>query len=152
MPDATKPKTVAAYLAALPEDRRKVMKRLRTCIKRGLPKGFKEVISYGMPGWVVPHSLYPAGYHCDPSLPLPFMSMASQKGHVGVYHMGLYADPLLMAWFMDAWKQSTPAKLDMGKSCIRLKKLDAIPYELFETLATKWTPDDWIARYEAAFG
>jgi len=144
-----KPTTVAAYIAALPDDRRQVMKELRRRIKAGLPKGFKEVISYGMPGWVVPHSLYPDGYHCDPTLPLPFMSIASQKSHVGVYHMGIYADPTLMKWFTGAWKKATDARLDMGKSRIRLKKMDAIPYDLFEELATKLAPEDWIRHYES---
>jgi len=124
-------KTVAAYLKTLPDDRREAMTKLRKVIADNLPKGFKEVLGdYGMPCWVVPHSRYPEGYHCDPKQPLPFLSIASQKSHVAVYHMGIYADPKLLAWFRKEYPKHVKTKLDMGKSCIRFKKVETIPYEL----------------------
>ena len=114
-------------------------------------QGFKEGMGYGMMGWDVPHSLYPAGYHCDPKQPLPFMGMASQKNSINLYHMGIYADPKLLKWFTDAFAKVSKHKLDMGKSCIRFKKPEDIPYELIGELARKMTPQDWIEKYENAF-
>lgn len=143
---------ISDYLDELPEDRRKVVDRLRKIIKKNLPKGFQEVISYGMIGYVVPHKIYPAGYHCDPSTPLPFINLASQKNFVALYHMGLYGDKKLLDWFTGEWKKAVPAKLDMGKSCIRFSKPESIPYDLIGELAGKMTPEDWIKRYEAARG
>lgn len=140
--------TVAEYIQALPEERRKPMKKLRATIRKHLPKGFKEVIGYGMPSWVVPHSRYPDGYHCDPKLPLPFLSIASQKNFLALYHMGIYADPKLLAWFQKQWPKHVDTKLDMGKSCIRFKKVDAIPFELIAELVAKMTPQQWIDLYE----
>ncbi len=145
----SKAQTPEAYLAELPEDRREVMEQLRAAVLDNLPEGFEEVMSYGMLGYVVPHALYPDGYHCDPKLPLPFMSLAAQKHFYAVYHMGLYADPDLMAWFQSAYRDRVPTKLDMGKSCLRLKNPKHIPYELIGELAAKMTPQDWIERYEA---
>lgn len=142
--------TPEAYLAELPEDRREVMERLRQAVLDNLPEGFEEVMSYGMLGYVVPHSLYPDGYHCDPKLPLPFMNLAAQKNFYGVYHMGIYADSDLMDWFQDAYRAQVPTKLDMGKSCIRLKNPKNIPYALIGELAGKMTPQDWIDRYESS--
>lgn len=113
-----------------------------------MPKGFEETMSYGMIGYVVPHSLYPPGYHCTPHLPLPFFNIASQKNFVAVYHMGIYADSGLLQWFLKEFQKHTTAKLDMGKSCIRFKKMDTIPFKLFGELATKVTPAEWIALYE----
>jgi hypothetical protein len=118
-------------------------------VLQNLPAGFEEVMSYGMLGYVVPHALYPGGYHCDPSLPLPFMNLAAQKHFYAVYHMGIYADPDLMAWFQAEYADRVPTRLDMGKSCIRLKNPKNIPYELIGELAGKMTPQDWIERYEA---
>jgi hypothetical protein len=141
--------TPDAYLAELPEDRRAVMEQLRAAVLQNLPAGFEEVMSYGMLGYVVPHALYPGGYHCDPSLPLPFMNLAAQKHFYAVYHMGIYADPDLMAWFQAEYADRVPTRLDMGKSCIRLKNPKNIPYELIGELAGKMTPQDWIERYEA---
>ena len=138
------------YFAALPEERQAPMARLRAVINDHIPTGFEEQLSYGLPGWVVPHSLYPPGYHCSPELPLPFMSIASQKNFIGVYHMGIYASPELLAWFQAAWAEHMPTKLDMGKSCIRLKKIDTLPYDLLGELAGKMTAEDWIALYEGA--
>jgi len=143
-----KAKTVKEYIDNLPDDRKKVIKKLRTIIRKNLHKGFKEVISYGMIGYVVPHKIYPDGYHCSPELPLPFMSMASQKNFVAVYHMGIYADAKLMKWFTTEYPKYVPTKLDMGKSCIRFKKMDTIPYDLIGELSTKMTTDDWIKLYE----
>lgn len=143
---------ISDYLDELPEDRRKVVDRLRKIIKKNLPKGFQEVISYGMIGYVVPHKIYPAGYHCDPSTPLPFINLASQKNFVALYHMGLYGDKKLLEWFTGEWKKAVPVKLDMGKSCIRFSKPESIPYDLIGELAGKMTPEDWIKRYEAARG
>ena len=141
--------TPEAYLAELTEDRRAVMEQLRAAVLDNLPAGFEEVMSYGMLGYVVPHSLYPDGYHCDPKLPLPFMNLAAQKHFYGVYHMGIYADPDLMAWFQAEYRDRVPTKLDMGKSCLRLKTPKKLPYDLIGELAAKMTPQDWIERYEA---
>lgn len=140
--------TVASYLSSLADDRRAAMKKLRQTIKKNLPKGFKEVISYKMPAYVVPHSLYANGYHVDPTLPLPFLAMASQKNFIALYHMGLYADQKLLAWFQKQWPAHVKTKLDMGKSCIRLKNIETIPYELIGELATKMSPAEWIALYD----
>ena len=140
--------TVKEYIDNLPDDRKKVIKKLRTIIKKNLPKGYKEVISYGMIGYVIPHSIYPDGYHCSPELPLPFMNLASQKNFIAVYHMGIYADPKLMKWFITEYPKYVSTKLDMGKSCIRLKKMGTVPYELIGELASKMTTDDWIKLYE----
>jgi len=146
----SKATTVDAYIAELPEDRKKAMTELRKVINKNLPKGFKEGMGYGMMGWSVPHSLYPPGYHCTPELPLPFMGIASQKNFIAVYHMGVYADPKLLKWFTTAHAKTSPKKLDMGKSCMRYKKPEDIPYKLIGELASKITVDDWIEMYERA--
>lgn len=140
--------TVDQYIAELPEERQKVITQLRKQIKKNLPKGFKECMGYGMIGYVVPHSMYPDGYHCNPKDPLPFMNLASQKNFVAVYSMGIYSNPKLLKWFTDEYAKAGVGKLDMGKSCIRLKKMDKIPFELFGQLASKVTPEEWIAYYE----
>jgi Domain of unknown function (DU1801) len=145
----SKATTVDAYLAELPEDRRKAITELRKLFKKNLPKGFKEVMSYGMIGYVVPHSLYPDGYHCTPALPLPFINIASQKNFIAVYHMGIYGNPKLLKWFTDAYAKTTTKKLDMGKSCMRYKKAEDIPFELLGELAQKYTVEDWINQYES---
>lgn len=144
----SKATTVEDYLAELPDDRKAAMTELRKVIKKNLPKGFKEGMGYGMMGFDVPHSLYPAGYHCDPKQPLPFLGIASQKNFIAVYHMGIYADPKLLKWFTDEYPKYVKTKLDMGKSCIRFKKPAEIPFKLIGELATKMTPQDWIALYE----
>ena len=146
----SKATTVEQYLAELPADRQKAMNELRKVIKKNLPKGFKEGMGYGNMGWSVPHSLYPPGYHCTPELPLPFMGIASQKNFIAVYHMGVYADPKLYKWFVEAHAKTSPKKLDMGKSCIRYKKPEDIPFQLIGELASKITPDEWITMYEKA--
>lgn len=140
--------SIKDYIDQLPEDRQPVIKKLRSLINKNLPKGFKEQLNYGMPGWVIPHSKYPAGYHVKPELPLPFMSVASQKNFVALYHSGVYSDPELHKWFVGEYPNHSKRKLDMGKSCIRFKKLDDIPYDLIADLATKMTPDDFISIYE----
>jgi hypothetical protein len=144
----SKATSVDQYLAELPEDRQKAITELRKVIKKNMPKGFQETINYGMIGYVVPHSKYPAGYHCNPKDPLPFMNIASQKNFIAVYHMGVYADPKLLKWFTDAHAKASAKKLDMGKSCMRYKKPEDIPYNLIGELAAKITPDEWIATYE----
>ena len=147
----SKAATVDAYLAELPEERQKALSKLRKLIKKNLPKGFKEQMSYGMIGFVVPHSIYPKGYHCTPELPLPFLSIASQKNSINLYHMGIYADEKLLHWFQEEFPKHSKKKLDMGKSCMRFKKPEDIPYELIGELARKMTPQDWIEKYENAF-
>ncbi len=144
-------KSVQEYLEQLPEERKQPVTDLLNIIRKHLPKGFEEAISYGMIGFIVPHSTYPAGYHCDPSLPLPFISIASQKNYIAVHHMGLYASPELLSWFTEEYPKHSKTKLDMGKGCIRFKKPDQIPLELMGELASKMKPADWIATYEAAF-
>lgn len=139
------------YINQLPEDRKGPIKKLRAVITKNIPKGFQETINYGMIGYVVPHSKYPNGYHCDPKSPLPFMNIASQKNFVAVYHMGVYAKKELLDWFVSEYPKYSKRKLDMGKSCMRFKKMDDIPYDLIGELATKMSPDDWIEVYENAF-
>ncbi len=139
---------VSQYLGELPVERKEAITRLRKEIKTNLPKGFKEVISYGMIGYVVPHSLYPPGYHVTPHLPLPFLNIASQKNHIAVYHMCLYGNPALLKWFTAEYEKANLGKLDMGKSCIRFKNPEKIPFELFGELAKKITVDEWIKLYE----
>lgn len=140
--------SVDEYYELIPEDRKGPMLKLREVINANIPKGFEEALSYGMPGWVVPHSMYPAGYHCKPSEPLPFLSLASQKNFIAFYHMGVYADNELYKWFQDEYTKQVPTKLDMGKSCLRLKNPKHIPYDLIGELCTKITPERWIEIYE----
>ncbi len=137
------------YIAQLPEDRKEIMTKLRKVIVENLPEGFVEVMNYGMIGYVVPHSLYPDGYHCDPKLPLPFINIASQKNLVALYHMGIYASPELLSWFQEEYPKHVKTKLDMGKSCIRFKKPEHIPLSLIGDLASKISPQKWIAIYES---
>src|SRR5690242_3494138 len=143
--------TVNEYVDGLPEDRKMAVSELRKVILKNLPKGFKEEINYGMIGYVVPHSLYAPGYHCNPKLPLPFMNIASQKNFISLYHMGIYANPELMKWFTEEFAKRSRAILDMGKSCIRFKKPESIPYELIGELAAKMSVREWIELYEKKF-
>jgi hypothetical protein len=136
------------YLKQLPEERQKVVSKLRETILRNLPKGFEEQMSYGMLGYVVPHSIYPDGYHCDTKLPLPFINLASQKNFVALYHSGIYADKKLGDWFIKEYPKHCERKLDMGKSCVRFKYMDDIPYDLIATLCTKMTVEEWVTLYE----
>ena len=144
----SKAATVKEYLDSLPEDRKKAMTELRNVIKKNLPKGFSEGMGYGMMGYAVPHSIYPAGYHCDPKQPLPFMGLASQKNFIVVYSMGLYSDPKLLKWFTAEFQKQSKKKIDMGKSCLRFKKPEEIPYKLIGELASKITVEEWIKTYE----
>jgi hypothetical protein len=144
----SKATTIEQYLAELPPDRQPAMEKLRKIIRKNIPKGFQETMSYGMIGYVVPHKIYPAGYHCDPKLPLPFLNIASQKNFIAVYHMGVYADSKLLKWFTEAHAKASAKKLDMGKSCIRYKKPEDIPFDLIGELAAKMKPDEWIVMYE----
>lgn len=143
--------TPEEYIASLPEDRQQAILKLREVILENLPAGFSEEMQYGMMGYVVPHSLYPAGYHCDPKIALPFLGMASQKNFVALYHMGIYADEELLNWFTSEYPKHSKKKLDMGKSCIRFKKTEDIPYQLIGELAAKMTPEQWITLYESKF-
>ena len=140
-----------AYLLSLPDDRKQAMKTLRDTIKQNLPTGFVETMQYGMITYVVPHSIYPKGYHCKPKDALPFFSIASQKNFIAIYHMGIYGDPVLLNWFQQTYAKANTAKLDMGKGCIRFKKIDQIPFALLGELATKITVTEWIEKYEAAY-
>ncbi|MBU6341234.1 MAG: DUF1801 domain-containing protein [Bacteroidetes bacterium] len=140
--------TPDAYIAALPSERQAPMEALRKVIRENLPAGFEETINYGMIGYVVPHSLFPSGYHCSPEQPLPFVNIASQKNFIAIYHMGLYADASLLRWFTEEYPKYVQTKLDMGKSCIRFKKPEQIPFALIGELMQKMTPQDWIACYE----
>jgi hypothetical protein len=142
-------KTPEEYLASLPDDRKAPMEKLRSVIKRHLPNGFAETMQYGMLGYGVPHSRYPAGYHCDPKQPLPFAAIASQKNFIAVYHMGVYAMPELLDWFTKEYPKHSKTKLDMGKSCLRFKKPEQIPYDLIGELMKKVTVDKWIEVYES---
>lgn len=141
----------AAYIAAISEDRRAAFEKLRETIVENIPDGFREGISYGMIGYIVPHELYPPGYHCDPKLPLPFVSIAAQKNFIALYHMGLYAMPDLLDWFVSEYPKHTKSKLDMGKSCIRFKKTADIPFELIAQLMQRIGVDEWVDVYESAF-
>ena len=140
--------TVQEYLDNIQEERKPAINRLRDIIKDNIPVGFEECISYGMIGYVVPHTIYPDGYHCNTKLPLPFLNIANQKNFVAIYHMGLYANPDLMAWFIKEYPKQCKYKIDIGKSCIRFKKIDHIPYGLIEELVKKMTINDWISIYE----
>lgn len=140
-----------AYMDQIPEERKTAFTQLRNQILSSIPSGFEECISYGMIGYVVPKTRYPAGYHCNTELPLPFVSIASQKNFIALYHMGIYAAPELLQWFQSEYPKHCKYKLDMGKSCIRFKKIDDIPYALIGELMQKMTPQNWIDRYEAAF-
>ncbi len=136
------------YINQLPDDRKAAFNELRKTILANLPKGFSESVSSGMIGYCVPHSIYPAGYHCNPKQPLPFISIASQKNAITLYHMGVYASPELLEWFTSEYPKHSKTKLDMGKSCIRFKKPDEIPFKLIGELSKKMTPNNWIQLYE----
>lgn len=144
-------KTPNEYINSLPKDRKMYMEKLRNVILKNLPKGFQEGMGYGMMGYSVPHSIYPKGYHCKPTDPLPFMGMASQKNSINFYHMGIYANKELYDWFVAEYPKYSSRKLDMGKSCMRFKKFEEIPFDLIGELVTKISVEDWIATYESAF-
>ena len=142
--------SVEHYILTLPDERKEVISLILNTIREHLPNGFEECIIYNMPGWVVPHSMYPKGYHVDPSLPLPFLNVASQKNHIALYHMGVYSDLSLLEWVKQEYPNHSTTKLDMGKSCIRFKNINKIPYEFIAMLCTKMTPEQWIQQYESS--
>ena len=143
--------TIPEYISNLPEDRQIVINSLRKVILDNIPEGFVEEMSYGMIGYVIPHSLYPPGYHCSPELPLPFVNIASQKNFIAIYHMGIYSNESLLKWFTNEYPKHCQSKLDMGKSCIRLKKMDQIPYKLIGELMRKINVGNYIAQYEKLY-
>jgi uncharacterized protein YdhG (YjbR/CyaY superfamily) len=142
--------TPEEYVEQLPEDRKQAVQKIRAVIKKNLPKGFEEGINYKMLGFYVPRSKFPEGYHCDPKLPLPFINLASQKNSVNLYHMGIYAKKELLDWFVKEYTKYCKYKLDMGKSCIRFKKMDDIPFDIIGELASKMTVNEWINTYKSA--
>lgn len=142
--------TVEEYLEKIPEESKVRFNQLRNVVKENLPLGFEECMNYGMIGFVVPHSIYPDGYHCDSSLPLPFLNIAVQKNFIGFYHMGLYSNKVLLDWFVTEYAKHCEKKLDMGKSCVRFKKTTEIPYQLIGELVSKVSVDDWVKQYETA--
>jgi uncharacterized protein YdhG (YjbR/CyaY superfamily) len=144
-------KTPQEYLDSLPDDRKQAMIELRNAIRENLPEGFSEEMSYGMIGYVVPHSMYPAGYHCNPKLPLPFLAIASQKNFIAMHHMGIYGSKTLLDYFVNEYPKHSKTKLDMGKGCIRFKKIDQITFTLIGELASKVAPKDWIEMYETLY-
>lgn len=142
---------ITNYIDSLPEERKNAIGSLRKIIKEYVPKGFEETFNYGMIGYVVPLSIYPKGYHCSSETPLPFINVASQKSHIAIYHMGIYAQPELLNWFTNEYTKLSKKKLDMGKSCIRFKKVNEIPYDLIKDLVTKMSVTEWIHLYEKSF-
>ena len=136
------------YINQLPENRKEVIQKLREIISQNIPEGFEAGLGYGMLSWHVPFSTYPSGYHCDNSVPLPFMNLASQKNFVALYHSGIYANQKIHDWFVNEYPKHCKYKLDMGKSCVRFKKMNDIPYDLIAELVAKITPEAWIATYE----
>ncbi len=144
----SKAQTVDRYLADLPADRREVLEAVRAVILKNLPKGYAEGMQYGMIGYFVPHSVYPPGYHCDPKQPLPFAGLASQKNHMAIYLMCVYGDREHEAWFRDAWAK-TGKKLDMGKSCVRFRKIDDLALDVLGKAIKRVPPKKFIKLYEA---
>ena len=140
--------SIQDYLSKVPEERKEAFTKLFETISKNLPKGFQTNLSYGMIGWSVPLETFPAGYHCSPGTPLPFINLASQKNFIALYHMGIYANDELLNWFVEEYPKHSRRKLDMGKSCIRFKKPDEIPFDLIAELCKKMTPKDWISIYE----
>jgi hypothetical protein len=141
---------VKEYIESLPDDRKKAVSELRKTINKHIPSGFKEGLGYNMLAWSVPHSSYPAGYHCDPSKPLMLMCLSATKGGISLHHMGLYGSTPLMTWFKSEWPKHSSKKLDMGKACIRFKKFEDVPLDLIGELASKLTPQQWVEQYEKA--
>ena len=139
--------TVQDYLNDVAEDKKESFIKLQQTIQKNLPEGFEETIIYNMIGYVVPFKTFPEGYHCDPKLPLPFINIAAQKNFIVLYHMGIYADPALLNWFTNEYPNHAKTKLDMGKSCIRFKKTNDIPYDLIGELISKMSVKQWINLY-----
>ena len=144
-----KPKTVQQYLELIPGDRREALRKVRAAVNEGLPRGYEEGIQYGIIGWYVPHRLYPDGYHCDPKQPVPFAGLASQKNHMSLYLMGIYGDESLRTWFEEEWAK-TGKKLDMGKGCVRFRKVEDLPLELITRAVARLPVKEFLASYEAS--
>lgn len=144
----SKATNVEAYLEEIPEPRKSAFKKLRDTILDHLPEGFEETINYGMIGYVVPLKTFPKGYHANPKLPLPFVNIANQKNYIALYHLGIYANESLLAWFKSEYPKHSQRKLDMGKSCIRFKNPDHIPYALIGELMEKISMEDWVRSYK----
>jgi hypothetical protein len=141
--------TVMDILSNIPSERAEHFNQLHDVIVKNLPNGFEAAISYGGLGYVIPHTLYPAGYHCKPIEPLPFAGISSQKNSINFYHMGMYSDPSLYEWFVTEYPKHSKKKLDMGKSCVRFKNPDEIPFKLIGELMTKMSAQEWINLYES---
>jgi hypothetical protein len=139
------------YIDQIAEDKKDAFLKLRDTLRTHLPEGFIEDFNSGMLGFVIPKSTFPGGYHCNPETPLPFINLAAQKNFIALYHMGLYADQDLLNWFTAEYPKHAKTKLDMGKSCIRFKKMNDIPYPLIGRLAEKMTPGEWVNLYEKIF-
>jgi hypothetical protein len=144
-------KDLEEYMEKIADNHKFSVNKLREIVKQNIPVGFEEMLNYGMIGYVIPHDLYPKGYHCDTKLPLPFINIASQKNFVAFYHIGLYAMPVLYTWFIDEYTKLDLKTLDMGKSCIRFKKPDDIPFKLIGELVSKISVEKWISIYEDKF-
>lgn len=147
----TETQDLKVYIDQLPEERKPGFEKLYDTIKDSLPKGFSEEFSYGMPSFVISLKDYPEGYHCAKDIALPFLSLANQKNFIALYHMGMYAKPEILEWFQNEFPKHSKKKLDMGKSCVRFKKSEEIPFELIGELAKKMTPKEWIEVYEKNF-
>ena len=143
--------SIEDYISKIPEERQEAFKKLFDTIHSNLPDGFEENLSYGMLGWAVPLKTYPEGYHCTPGTALPFINLASQKNFIALYHMGLYSRPEILNWFVEEYPKHSRKKLDMGKSCVRFKKVEDIPFELIGELSRKMTVEDWIGIYESKY-
>ncbi len=148
---AAKPTTVKQYLDSLHADRKAALQKIRAAVNKGLPKGYKEGIQYGFIGWFVPHSVYPDGYHCDPKQPVPFAGLASQKNYISLYLMCVYGDEGHKSWFEKAWKKSGK-KLDMGKSCVRIKSIDDVPLDVVTETVKRVPVEAFLANYEGVLG
>jgi hypothetical protein len=145
----SKAANVEQYLAELSEDRREALQAIRQAILANLPPGYEEGMQYGMIGYFVPHSVYPPGYHCDPKQPLPFAALASQKNYISVYLMCVYGHREHERWFREAWAK-TGKKLDMGKSCVRFKRIDDVPLQVIGQAIRRVPAKKFIEYYESA--
>jgi len=145
----SKAQTVSKYLAELPAERRQAIGEIRKTILKHLPAGYAEGMQYGMIGYFVPHSVYPAGYHCDPKQPLPYAALASQMNYISIYLMCIYGDPEHQKWFREAWAK-TGKKLNMGKSCVRIRKLDELPLDVIGQAIKRVPVKRFIEFYESA--
>ena len=139
--------SIDRYIASVPIERRDAYTRLVTDIDRQIDPRFAPTVAYGMPTWVVPHEIYPAGYHCDPTIGVPFLSLANQSRYIAYYHMGIYSDPATLDWFTEAFAK-TGLRLNMGRSCIRFTNPSRIPFDLMAELTARISVDDYLAMYE----